>query len=581
MEERGQQAADHSAHSADDRLDSWKRIAAYLDRTVRTVRRWEHDEGLPIHRHLHKKLGTVYAYKSEIDTWRQTREPVADARLEQFGANTGVPTRRLVGLLVLGLLVLVAGILISRPSSQPNTGVPGRLMLAVLPFENLSGDPEQEYFSDGFTEEMITELGNLDPERLGVIARTSVMQYKHTGKSIAQIGRELGVNYVLDGSVRRAGERVRINAQLIRVNDRTHLWAEGYEHPLSDILSMQLAVARRVADAIELTLAPPEQASSAGRSASTQAYEAFLKGRHFWAKRTPEGLLKAREHLEHAVAADPRFALAQANLAGVYSMMSYYGVLPPREAYLRAEEAALRAIELAPRLAPAHAVLATVRERWHWDWSGAETAFRRALELDPNYATGYHWYGLFLERMGRLDEARVVMDQALRLDPVSLIINKNVADPYFYAGEYDHAIKQYRLALELDPDFGNALLFLGYAFEQHHRSAEAIAAFERAHEADEQPAALAALGHLFARAGNADQTRRILAELERMDAYVDPYHLAVIHVGLGEADPAFEWLEQAFETRSEWLLHIKVDPRLDPIRADSRFDAFLRRMNLG
>jgi len=581
MEERGQQAADHFAHSADDRLDSWKRIADYLNRTVRTVRRWEHDEGLPIHRHLHKKLGTVYAYKSEIDAWRETREPAADARPEQFGTNTGTPTRWIAGLLVLGLLVLVAAILISRPTRQADTAVPGRLMLAVLPFENLSGDPEQEYFSDGFTEEMITELGRLDPKRLGVIARTSVMRYKHTGKSIGQIGRELGVNYILEGSVRRAGERVRINTQLIRVEDRTHLWAEGYEHRLSDILSMQLAVARRVAGAIELTLAPPEQASFAGRSASTEAYEAFLKGRHFWAKRTPEGLLKAREHLEQAVAADPRFALAHANLAGVYSMMSYYGVLPPREAFLHAEEAALRAIELSPSLAPAHAVLATVMERWHWDWSAAEAAFRRALELDPNYATGYHWYGLFLERMGRVDDARAIMHQALQLDPVSLIINKNVADPYFYAGEYDRAIEQYRRALELDPDFGNALLFLGYALEQHHRPAEAIAAFERAHEADEQPAALAALGHVYAQAGNADQARRILVELEQSDAYVDPYHMAVIHVGLAEPDPAFEWLERAFETRSEWLLNIKVDPRLHPIRTDSRFHALLRRMDLG
>lgn len=564
-----------------ERLESWKEIAAYLKRSVRTVHRWEKEEALPVRRHLHKKLGTVYAYKPEIDAWWASRGSQLEAEREPAETAPWLSVRITPVLLGVGLAAaLIVVVVVWRSNSDIGLPPPERMMLAVLPFENLSGDPEQEYFSDGLTEEMITELSRLRPERLGVISRTSVMQYRQTTKTVQQIGRELGADYLLEGSVRREGERVRISAQLIQAGDQTHLWAESYDRSLSDILQLQQDVARDIATAIRLQLTAGRRAALATtRTVEPEAYEAYLKGRHFWSQRTVEGLLKARDYLEQSLAADPRFALAQADLAGVYSMMSYYGVLPPREAYLRAHEAALRAMEIDADLAAAHAVLATIRERLEWDWTGAEKSFRRAIELDPNYATAYHWYGLFLERMGRLEEAKVLMQQALRLDPVSVIINKNAADPFFYAGEYDRAIEQYQKTLELNPEFFVARLFLGFAYEQQGQLVDAIGEFQQAGAAHERPAALSALGHAYARAGRTADAISAQQELQGLESYVDPYHVAIVHVGLGDSDQACWWLEKAFEEKSEWLLYVKIDPRLQPLRDDPCLEDLVRRMN--
>ncbi|NIV36182.1 MAG: tetratricopeptide repeat protein [Anaerolineae bacterium] len=582
MKESNSESAEISAHSTGDRLESWKEIASYLNRTVRTVRRWEKQEGLPVHRHLHKKLGTVYAYKAEIDTWWESRRARLENQPEQMDKVATRQIRR-AAVLVLALVgILAAGAYLAwNRNTAKSPALPAKVMLAVLPFENLSGNPDQEYFSDGLTEEMITELGRLRPERLGVIARTSVMQYKQTTRNTQQIGRDLGVDYLLEGGVRREGDRVRISAQLIQVSDQTHLWAESYDRPLRNILQLQRDVARNIAATIRLQLTSGQQAALASTpTVEPKAYEAYLRGRYFWGKRTPEGLQKALAYLEQALEADPRFALAQADLAGVYSMMSWYGVLPPREAYLRAHEAALRALEMDANLAEAHAVLATVKERLEWDWAGAEKAFRRAVKLNPNYPTAHHWYGLFLERMGQLEKAKAHMQQALKLDPISLIINKNAADPFFYAGEYDRAITQYQKTLELAPEFLPARLFMGFAYEQQGRLADAITQFEQARALGDRPAALGALGHAYARAGRVAEARHILEELGRLETYVDPYHVALIHVGLGEEDEAFRWLEKAFDERSEWLLHVKIDPRLKSLRSHPAFQNLLRRMNL-
>lgn len=569
-----------SSLAREERLESWKEIAAYLKRGVRTVHRWEKEESLPIHRHLHKKLGTVYAYKSEIDVWWQNRQPQLETQPEetQPSARRWRLPATVLAIVLLGLLATVAYWRWRTPEATDSGS--GRMMLAVLPFENLTGDSEQEYFSDGLTEEMITELGRLQPGRLGVIARTSVMQYKQTTRNAQQIGRDLGVDYLLEGGVRRESDRVRISAQLIRVSDQSHLWVESYDRPLGDILQLQRDVARNIAAAISLELPARKQVPLASaQTVKPEAYEAYLRGRHWWGKRTPEGLQKARTYLEQALKADPQFVLAQADLAGVYSMMSYYGVLPPQEAYLRAHETALRALEMDGNLAEAHAVLGTVKERLEWDWAAAEKAFQRATELNPNYATAYHWHGLFLERMSRLEEARALMHQALKLDPISPIINKNAADPFFYSGEYDRAIEQYQKTLELDPEFFPARLFLGFAYEQQGKFADAVAQFNQAKAADDRPAAQSALGHAYARTGRVAEARLIIEELERAKSYVDPYHVALIHVGLGEKDMALRWLEKAFEERSEWLLYVKIDPRLQPLRLHPRFQDLLRRMN--
>lgn len=565
----------------DERLESWKEIASYLKRSVRTVRRWERDEGLPVHRHVHRKMGTVYAYRREIDAWRARRGPHLQGPPAAMKPATWRLRRpaALVALVLIGLVVALVFRWWPAPS-HVEPAAADRSMLAVLPFRNLSADPDQEYFSDGLTDEMITELGRIHPERLGVIARSSVMQYKETTSSAQQIGRELGVEYLLEGSVRHDGGRVRISAQLVRASDQSHLWAESYDRSLSDILDLQRDVALSVAAAIRLQLAPEQRAALArARTVDPIAYEAYLRGHANWAVRTPEGLQRARVNLERSVEADPQFALAHAALAGVFSMMSYYGLLPVPEALDRARGAALRALALDADLAEAHTVLAAVKERLEWQWAEADEAYRRAIELNPNYATAHHWYGLFLERMGRVEEAKPVMQRALALDPLSPIINKNAADPYFYGGEYERAIEQYRRMLELWPDFSEARLYLGLAYQQRGEFVEAIVQLDRAWAVSGQPAALAALGHVYAQAGRPDEARQILAELERLDGFVDPFHAALVHAGLGETDEAFGWFEAAFEARSVWLLHLMIDPRLRPLRDDPRYEDLVQRMD--
>jgi TolB-like protein/tetratricopeptide (TPR) repeat protein len=565
---------------ADERLETWKRIANHLNRTVRTARRWEKLEGLPVHRHQHRKSGTVFAYRFELDAWSASRESQSEPSRQTAGAGSRRGVRHW-SLVLLAFVLSATAIGLWRYVVPPGKTVPDRAMLAVLPFDDLGTDPDQEYFSDGMTEQIIAELGQLRPDLLGVIARTSVMQYKQSTKSARRIGSELGVDYLLEGSVRREGPRVRVTVQLVSVDDETQLWSANYDRQLGAILSLQADIARSVAQAIHLKLVSgpmPDRVSA--RLTDPDAYEAYLKGRFFWGKRTPDALRKARDLLERAVQLDPELAAAHADLAGVLSMLPYYGVLAAPEAYIRAQAAVFRALEIDPDLASAHAVLGTVRERLERDWAGADESFRRAIELDPNFATGYHWYGLFLERMGRLEEAEYAMAKALELDPVSIIINKNAADPHFYSGDHDRAIEQYRNTLEMNPDFTEARLFLGLSLEQKSRLIEAIAEFRRAGARIERPAVLGALGHAYARAGRIADARFVLDELTRSERYVDPYHIAVIHVGLDDHDHAFQWLDDAMDQSSEWLLHVRIDPRLRPLHADPRYRELLQRMNL-
>jgi TolB-like protein/tetratricopeptide (TPR) repeat protein len=585
----GGAAPDEPCLPTAERLDSWKAIAVYLKRGVRTVMRWEKEEGLPVRRHLHQKRGTVYAYRPEVDVWWEGRR----ARLEsEPEAPEPAGPEREAGALrpsrrgrVLGAVAVVAALAclgyVGWRRAAEEAAPPGRIMLAVIPFDDLSGDEQQEYFSDGLTEEMLTELSRLQPERLGVIARTSVMQYKHTHKTAQQIGRELGVAYLLEGSVRREGERVRIGAQLIRTSDQTHLWAKSYDGALSDILTLQAEVAREIAREIELKLTPAQQVRLGGRRAvNPEAYRLYLQGRHHVNNRTSEGFRKGIRYLEEAIEKDPSHAHAYAELAAIYAMLPFYGVLPPAQCYPRANELATRALEIDAGLAEAHAVLAALLERWRWDWRGAEREFRRSIELNPNYATAHHWYGLFLERMGRLEEGRSEMARALDLDPASLIVNKNVGDPDYFAGSFDRAIEQYQKTLDLDPDFYQARLFLGHALEQKGQIQAAIAEYEKARQVDGDPAILAALAHAHARAGDVENARAIVENLRHSARYVSPYHFAIVFVGLRQPEQAFESLEKAYAERSERLMYVRIDPQLRPLRSDPRYRDLIRRMGL-
>ena len=474
--------------------------------------------------------------------------------------------------------------------SRPHPAVPateGRIMLAVLPLENLTGDSGQDYFSDGLTEEMISHLGNLDPGRLGVIARTSVMQFKQGQKSLEWLGRELGVQYVLEGSVRRDHERMRITAQLIEVKGQTHLWARHYDRELSDLLAVQDEIARAVADEIQLTLAGGKRLGLSPPAALSpqklDAYDLYLKGRYFWNKRTPQGLQQAVALFEQAIAQDPTYARAFAGLADSYALMVGVDTLAdPEECAAKARAAALRALELDERLAEAHAALAVLVQWYDWDWETAEREFRRAIELDPNYATGHHWYGEHLALRGRFEEAFVQMDRARDLDPLSLIIATDYGVFLYFSRQHDRAIQQLRSVLEREPEFSRAYM-LAYAYVQTGRFAEALALLEQWRLINDGPWASAILAYAHGRAG---ETAEAEQALERLDAFSrtrssDPTPLVVAHIGMDHLEVAFVLLEDAYRNHSPGLTALKVDPIYDPLRGDPRFDDLLRRVRLG
>ena len=484
--------------------------------------------------------------------------------------------------LLLGLNV--AGLrdrLLSLVGERHGVPLPRIESLAVLPLENLSRDSEQEYFSDGMTDALIAELGQIGSLR--VISRTSVMQYKGVKRPLPQIAKELNVDAVIEGSVLRSADRVRITAQLIGAVPERHLWARNYERDLRDVLTLQGEIARTIADEVKATVTPDVQARLARtRAVNPEAYEAYLRGRYFWNKRTEEAYKKAIAYFEQALEKDPAYALAYTGLADCYGLLADYGFVPWKEAYPRAKGAATKALELDEALAEAHTSLAVIKSEYEWDWLGAEREFKRAIELNPNYATAHHWYSDHLGEMGRHEEAIAEIKRAQQLDPLSVIINTIAGLRFHWARRYDEAVEQLRKTLEMDPNFAVAHHWLAQVYEQMGQHESAIAEHQKAITASGASSyAVAALGHAYA-AGKRNEALRILADLNerRKTAYVSPHDIAVIHVALGEKDQAFEWLEKAYQEHAAGIVTLKVDPRLDPMRSDRRFQDLLRRMNL-
>ncbi len=463
-------------------------------------------------------------------------------------------------------------------------GGPRRIdSLAVLPLENVARDPEQDYFADGMTEALITDLAKIDG--LKVISRTSVMRYKGMKGPLPEIASELNVDAVVEGSVLKDGNRVRITAQLIDAATDRHLWAETYEREFDDVLALQRDVARAVATQVRNRLTPRERDRlAAARPVDPAAYEAYLRGRYHWNKRSLEGLEKSIEYFQQAIRADPDYALAHAGLADAYVIMGVndYGALRPREAMARAEAAAKRALQLDETLGEAQASLAIARFSFEWDWPEAERRYKQAIELNPNYATAHHWYAFFLAAMGRHEEAIVEIHKARELDPLSLIINANTGWILYLARRYDEALRQFQGTLEMDPEYGVARIYLGLAYEQLGESELAINQF-RGLIAKEgaSPPLHSALGHAYGLAGNTAQARKVVRELEERSRreYVPPHLIARVYAGLGEKDKSMEWLRKAYIERIGDLVFVNVDPTFDPLRSDSRFQDLLRRMD--
>jgi TolB-like protein len=470
-------------------------------------------------------------------------------------------------------------------SSLSASSLPSRVMLAVLPFEDISRQKDEEYFSDGLTEEMITQLGRMNPEWLGVIARTSAMHYKDCDRTVQQIGCELGVSYVLEGSVRRVGRRVRVTAQLIQVADQTHLWAESYDCELGNILALQNDVACAIADEIRIKLRPQERARLGKvRPVNPEAYEAYLKGRYFWNKRTKEALEKSVPCFERAIEKDPDYASAYAGLADSYCLLANtaYGALPPKEAFSKARVATLKALEIDKTLAEAHASLAQL-DLYEFDWLAAERELRRSIELNPGFAVAHHWYALYLSAKGRFKEALAEANRAYGLDPLSVIINRDLGLIYYYARQPDRAIEQYRKTLELDPNFALAHQALGRAYLEMGMYTKGVEEIQLAVRlSGESVGMLAALAHAYGLAGKTEKARGILGDLTERSrrSYVPPTSIAVIYAGLGEKENALEWLEKAWGEQDVGLHTLKVHPIFNGLCTDPRFQDLLRRMNL-
>ncbi len=568
--------ADAINSSNGERLDSWKEIASYLGREVRTVQRWEKREGLPVHRHQHDKSGTVYAYTGEMDDWLGRRRP-PDAVPE---AKPRIPTRTLAIAVFIFLLIglLAVAYVVGRRSATTDLPVAKKRLL-VLPFKNLS--PEQEWFSDGLTEEMITQLAGLRPESLAVIGRTSSARFKSTDKSIAQIGDELNVDFILEGSVRREGDRVRVTAQLIDARDQAHLWAESYDRDLPGALALQAEVSRLVAVSLGTRLLDSESPARAV-SNNTVALEAYLRGRYQWNRGNREGFEKCVESYQAATKADDQFALAFAGLAAGWVMMGRYGIRPPAECFSLAKEAAEKALTLDARLAEAHVALAQVKYYWEWNFKEAEEEFLRAIKLNPGLAAAHHGYAHFLSEMRRHDEAITEVKRAQEMEPLSATINSDAGWFYYRARRYEEAINECRRVLEMEPQFSSSEICIIQALEKMGRFEEARSKAKKFFAAIGMDKRVAALNLADPRLALKNLRRVELEELKQMsrNQAVIPFQFAFVYALLEERDLTIEWLEKSVTARDHVALLMNAHPAFDCVRDDPRFSDLLRRMGM-
>ena len=583
-----------SGTPSERRLDSWKEIATYLGRDVTTVQRWERREGMPVHRHLHHKRGSIYVLSSELDAWRQSRKlqleeqqnSAAEALEEAAGPQATVPRGR--GRLVLSsaLVVLAALITLAYIATRTRRGgasVPKLRSLAVLPFQNLSGDPSQDYVADGMTEELIGRLSRI--HGLRVISRTSIMNFKKTQLSVPEIGRILAVDGVVEGSLVEEGHQIRVHAQLIRAATEEHIWAGEYQREYHRILEVQEEIARNIVEQIELNLTPEERVRLASKPpVDPQAYENYQRGRYYFSQRTEDALHKSIASFQQAITSDPDYAPAYSGLAEANAMLGLRGGLPSKNALVSAKKAALKAIELDNSLAEPHASLAFVAETYEWDWPTAEREYKQSLDLNPGYAQAHNWYGGYLTYMGRFDEGIAEAMRARELDPLSLPINNALAGRLLAAGRYDDALREVRKTLELDEHFAAAHQTLGWLYLHSGKQNEAIREFQNAVElsgATDNDLKLD-LGFAYAVSNRQNEARKILVQLEQMQqqGLVPAASVGVMYGALGETDKAFTWLEKAYEERDPQLVYLKAGRRFEPLRKDPRFGQLVRRVGL-
>jgi TolB-like protein/DNA-binding winged helix-turn-helix (wHTH) protein/Flp pilus assembly protein TadD len=565
---------DHGVNKAVNRIRDALGDSATSPRFVETVARRGYRfiadvavaEALPIAR---PEIGTGDLVPLEHESVVPVAEPPSPRRLPRWYAWT-----------ITGVALALASVVVAR-SLQSRAREPAPIRsLAVLPLENLSADNSQEYFADGMTDELIATLGQISALR--VISRTSVMPYKRARKPLPQIARELNVDAVVEGTVLRSGSQVRITAQLIEARDDKHLWSETYDGDLRDTLTLQNKVARAIAEQIRINLNPQEQAAlKHGKVVDPEAYEAYLKGRYFWNKRTGDDFAKAVENFSRAIERDPNYAQAYSGLADTYALLGdwEYGVLAPREAFPRAKAAAVKALQLDNTLGEAHTSLAFCLDGFDWDLKSADTEFRRGIELNPGYATAHHWYAWHLSLLGRNDDAIAEMKRAQNLDPLSLIINADLAELLLIAHFTGESIEQSRKTIEMDANFPLAHNQLALAYLQSQRHDDAISELQKAVQLSAgSPTCTANLARAFAVSGRKNEALQLLGDLKKRSraSYSNASEIAVVYAALGDNDQAMTWLEKGYEER--FNPGVLLRPGFDSLRADRRFQDLQRRV---
>jgi len=523
-----------------------------------------------------RKISLVNFYTDAIGNPNLPRK----CRAQRPPAARAAPSRSmiLIGSLVLLIALLIGFVKFSRPTpNRPAVATANAKSIAVLPFENKSQDPDNAYFADGIQEEILTRLSKIAD--LKVISRTSTQRYKGTPTNLLEIAKQLGVAHILEGTVQKAADQVRVNVQLINAQADSHLWAEKFDRNLADIFAVESEIATKIADTLQAKLTGSEKQAIAARpTENSEAHQLYLKGRYFLSRRTEEGLKKSVEFFNQAIDKDSGYALAYSGLAdsNMYLLkLAFLRGLSRKESYERAKAAATKALELDDNLAEAHTSLALVKMEYEWEWASSEGEFKRAIQLNPGFAEAHHQYSHYLTAMGRSSESLAESLRALELDPLSLVLNGHLAWHYLYARQYDQAIQQCQKTAELDRNYPETADFRGLAYEQKGMYREAIAELQMAvNLSGNSPHIKAELGHAYAIAGETTPALDILDELKResTETHISSYDIAVIYIGLGRKEHALEAFEDAYQERSEWLRYVKVDPRLDPLRGDPRFE---------
>lgn len=485
------------------------------------------------------------------------------------------------GWLIAGVLSVAALAGVLTWTWQAATRSASRVTLAVLPFENLSGDPEREYLADGLAEDTTASLGQVDPERLSVVGRTSTMRYKRTTKSLAEIGQELGADYLVESSIRAESGRWRITAKLIRVRDQVQVWSESYNREPASMLGLQQELSTAIAEQIRLRLSPERLNTLARRHPrNADAYDFYLRGRYFWNQLTPATNKRAVEYYERAIALEPSYALAWSGIADALYASPINSDEPPLNLLVRARDAATRAVQAEPELAEAQTSRGNVNFMLEWDWTAAEAAFKRAIALDPGYALAHRNLGHVLSQTGRHSEARAALQRAREVDPLYAMNHAISSQVAFQARDYPAALEHARQTIIVDPDFWIGYMQLGQVYEQLGEAdlaLEALANAARLSRGNSKP--IAFRGHVLAKLRRMDEARDVLRTLEAVsrERYVPPYVIALVHAGLGEREAVFQWLNRAYDSRDVHLIFLPVDPKWDPYRADPRFEALLAR----